>query len=209
MVSAENTGEMKYEEANKDEQNVTNKIITSKEAKCFSSPSNPQVFFDIKIGTSHVGRMIIELFANVCPKTCENFRQFCTGQMKKNGIPIGYKNSRFHKVIANFIVQGGDFINHDGSGVTSIYGEKEFEDENFDVQHNAAGIISMANKNEPNTNGCQFLITCGPCPKFDNHYVAFGQVHPDSMYILQMIESVKVVSSKPTTDIIIAECGEM
>ena len=90
-------------------------------------PHNPVVFFDVSVGSTPVGRILFELFADVCPKTAENFRQFCTGEHKKDGIPQGYKNASFHRVIKDFMIQGGDFVNNDGTGVTSIYGVGPFE----------------------------------------------------------------------------------
>jgi len=89
-----------------------------------------------------LGMIKMELFADVVPKTAENFRQFCTGEMKREGVPVGYKNSQFHRVIKDFMIQGGDFVNGDGTGMTSIYGPK-FADENFTLQHEEAGILSM------------------------------------------------------------------
>ena len=85
---------------------------------------------------------VVQLFRDICPKTAENFRQFCTGEYKKDGVPVGYKGCMFHRVIKDFMIQGGDFVNSDGTGLTSIYGGK-FKDENFIKTHDSAGILSM------------------------------------------------------------------
>jgi peptidyl-prolyl isomerase H (cyclophilin H) len=99
---------------------------------------NPVVFFDVAIAGNATGRIKMELFADVCPKTSENFRQFCTGEYKKNSLPVGYKNSSFHRIIKSFMIQGGDFINGDGTGRISIYGS-HFADENFTLRHTGPG----------------------------------------------------------------------
>lgn len=104
------------------------------------SRGNPVVFFDISIGGVSAGRLKMELFANVCPKTCENFRQFCTGEYKRNNNPVGYKDCQFHRIIKSFMIQGGDFENHDGTGKISIYGSS-FPDENFNLKHVGPGLL--------------------------------------------------------------------
>ncbi|CAI0474196.1 unnamed protein product [Linum tenue] len=106
------------------------------------NPKNPIVFFDITIGTIPAGRIKMELFADIVPKTAENFRQFCTGEFRKAGLPVGYKGCQFHRVIKDFMIQAGDFVKGDGSGCTSIYGHK-FEDENFVAKHTGPGLLSM------------------------------------------------------------------
>jgi peptidyl-prolyl isomerase H (cyclophilin H) len=135
---------------------------------------NPVVFIDISIADKPAERIYIELFADVVPKTAENFRQLCTGEYLKNGIPMGYKGSYIHRVIKGFMVQGGDFIKNDGTGTYSIYGTT-FNDENFTLKHNKEGLLSSANSG-PNTNGCQFFITCGNAEWLDNKHVVFGRV---------------------------------
>ncbi|KAI1451969.1 putative U-snRNP-associated cyclophilin [Annulohypoxylon moriforme] len=171
---------------------------------------NPLVFFDITLGGEPLGRITFELFKTVVPRTAENFRQFCTGEYKDRGQSKGFKGSKFHRIINNFMIQGGDFINGDGSGSTCIYGTQYFADENFSLKHNQKGLLSMANSG-PNTNGCQFFIITVPCPHLDGKHVVFGQV-VDGMEVVDMIEKTKTGRrgrDTPDIDIIIAQCGEM
>ena len=170
-------------------------------------PNNPVVFFDISIGTTEVGRVKFELFADITPKTAENFRQFCTGEFKKDGVPIGYKNSIFHRVIKDFMIQGGDFVNGDGTGLMSIYGTK-FPDECFDFSHDSPGLLSMANSGK-DTNGCQFFITCAPCEFLDGKHVVFGRI-VDGLLVMRKIENVPTgPNNKPKIQVTISQCGEM
>ncbi|KAK5113084.1 Peptidyl-prolyl cis-trans isomerase H [Meristemomyces frigidus] len=169
---------------------------------------NPIVFFDITIGGEPLGRIKMELFADVVPRTAENFRQFCTGETKGNlGKPQGYKGSKFHRVIKEFMIQGGDFLNGDGTGSISIYGTKAFADENFKLQHDTAGLLSMANSG-PNTNGSQFFITTVPTAFLNNKHVVFGKV-VDGMDVVTKIENIRTREEKPSQEVVIAECGEM
>ncbi|CEQ42201.1 SPOSA6832_03988 [Sporobolomyces salmonicolor] len=167
----------------------------------------PIVFFDLNIGNTPAGRIKMELFDDIVPRcvpsvspperdltgcsfrTAENFRQLTTGEHKENGQPVGYKNSIFHRVIPHFMIQGGDFLNGDGTGSLSIYG-RQFEDENFKLPHDQAGLLSMANSG-PHTNGCQFFITTEPAPFLDGKHVVFGKViGQDSMLVVRKIENV-------------------
>ncbi|KAG2183666.1 hypothetical protein INT43_006674 [Umbelopsis isabellina] len=154
-----------------------------------SAQERPVVFFDISIGDVPVGRMKMELFSDIVPKTAENFRQLCTGEYKRNGVPQGFKNCLFHRVIKDFMVQGGDFLKGDGTGSMSIYGDK-FADENFEVKHTGAGLLSMANSG-PNTNGCQFFITCDKCDFLDGKHVVFGKL-VDGLLTLRKIASTSI-----------------
>ncbi|KAM8753977.1 peptidyl-prolyl cis-trans isomerase H [Acanthopagrus latus] len=172
-----------------------------------TNPNNPIVFFDITIGGQDVGRMKMELFADVVPKTAENFRQFCTGEYRKDGVPIGYKGCTFHRLIKDFMIQGGDFVNGDGTGICSIYGGP-FADENFKYKHSAPGLLSMANSG-PGTNGCQFFITCAKCDWLDGKHVVFGKV-VDGLLAMRKIENIMTgPNNKPKLAIVIAQCGEM
>ncbi|KAL8998201.1 MAG: hypothetical protein Q9169_002686 [Polycauliona sp. 2 TL-2023] len=171
-------------------------------------PANPVVFFDLTLGGEPLGRIQMELFANIVPKTAENFRQFCTGECKDpRGLPQGYKGSKFHRVIKEFMCQGGDFLNGDGTGSTSIYGTKSFADENFILKHDGPGILSMANSG-PNTNGSQFFICTVPTPFLNNKHVVFGKV-VEGMDVVKKVENTRVRGERPALDVVVAMCGEM
>ncbi|PWN21301.1 peptidyl-prolyl cis-trans isomerase H [Microstroma glucosiphilum] len=149
----------------------------------------------------------MELFSDICPRTCENFRQLCVGSHRVNHKPMGYKNCIFHRIIHGFVAQGGDFLNADGSGSFSIYGDK-FPDENFNLSHDAPGLLSMANSG-PNTNGCQFFLTCGPAEFLDGKHTVFGKI-VDGLLTLRKIENVPTgANNRPRLPVRITECGEM
>ncbi len=171
---------------------------------------NPVCFMDVSIAGIHTGRIKIELFADIVPKTVENFRQLCTGEMRKGNLPVGYKGSTFHRVIKDFMIQGGDFVNGDGTGTQSIYGAK-FPDENFLLKHRGPGILSMANSGQ-NSNGCQFFITCAKTDWLDDKHVVFGKViDEESLLVVRKIENIPVDVNKnePQLPVVITECGEL
>ncbi|KAG9088228.1 Peptidyl-prolyl cis-trans isomerase H [Ceratobasidium sp. UAMH 11750] len=172
-----------------------------------SSSTRPVVFMDVNIGETPAGRLKMELFSDIVPKTAENFRQLCTGEHRVNSRPQGYKGATFHRVVRDFMVQGGDFLQGDGTGSFSIYGDK-FPDENFQMKHTGPGLLSMANSG-PNTNGCQFFITTAPCDFLDGKHVVFGKVI-DGILTLRKIENVATgPNNRPKLTVKITECGEM
>ncbi|XP_015789580.1 peptidyl-prolyl cis-trans isomerase E [Tetranychus urticae] len=184
-----------------DDDDVVNTDLDSEKQEVARLKSNPQVYFDIRIDGHFSGRIRIMLRKDIAPLTCENFRCLCTHEKG-----FGYKGSVFHRIIPNFMIQGGDFTNNDGTGGKSIYGKK-FEDENFILKHNVAGLLSMANSGA-NTNGSQFFITTANCEWLDNKHVVFGQV-VQGLEVVKRIEACGTKSGKPTKKVVIANCGEL
>ncbi|GJM86925.1 hypothetical protein PR202_ga02828 [Eleusine coracana subsp. coracana] len=171
---------------------------------------NPRCFFDVSMGGELEGRIVVELFASVVPRTAENFRALCTGEKgvaADTGVLLHYKGSCFHRIVKGFM-EGGDITAGDGTGGQSIYG-LHFEDENFILKHERKGMLSMANTG-PNTNGSQFFITTTRTPHLDGKHVVFGKVIK-GLGVIRAMEHIPVgeANDHPTVGIVIADCGEL
>ena len=159
-----------------------------------------KVWFDITANGKPLGRIDMELRFDAAPKTAENFYQLCTGEAG-----FGYKGSPFHRVIPDFMCQGGDFTNQNGTGGKSIYG-RTFQDENFTLKHTGPGVLSMANAG-PNTNGSQFFLCTVKTPWLDGKHVVFGKVTPETFGVVKKVEGFGSRSGKTSAEILIADCG--
>lgn len=164
--------------------------------------ANPIVYFEIAANGKALGRVEFELFADVVPKTAENFRALCTGEKG-----YGYKGSTFHRIIPAFMCQGGDFTNHNGTGGKSIYGAK-FADENFNLRHDVPGLLSMANAG-PGTNGSQFFITTVPCGWLDGKHVVFGRVKTGFEAVIKKVEGMGSRGGQVMGRVEIVDCGQV
>lgn len=161
---------------------------------------NPKVAMDVTIGGEPAGTIEAELFADVVPKTAENFRVLCRGEQGKT---LRYAGSPFHRIIPGFMVQGGDITRGNGRGGQSIYGRR-FDDENFELKHTEAGLLSMANSG-PNSNSSQFFITVAPTPWLDGRHVVFGKV-TSGMDVVAAMEAQGSARGRPRTQVMMSDC---
>lgn len=168
--------------------------------------SNPKgntlVFFELSAGGQDFGRMVFRLFDKIVPKTAENFRALCTGEKG-----FGYQGTTFHRIIKDFMVQGGDFTHHNGMGGKSIYG-KTFADENFKLKHTKIGELSMANSGK-NTNGSQFFMTTSVPSWLDGKHVVFGEVVEGKDVLMKLNKLGSDSDKKPAKKVIVKSCGEV
>ncbi|KAJ7082422.1 cyclophilin-like domain-containing protein [Mycena belliarum] len=177
----------------------TSSSVVATAATPVASSSKANVYFDIHINAKPSGRIVFRLFDTDVPRTARNFRQLATGM---HG--FGYAGSGFHRVIPQFMLQGGDFTRHDGTGGKSIYGQK-FADENFIHKHTRPGLLSMANAG-PNTNGSQFFITTAVTPWLNGKHVVFGEV-VQGMEIVRAVEALGTAGGVPSARIIVHASG--
>lgn len=173
--------------------NTKQKSILKKE----HNKSNDKVYMDLTESGKYIGRIIIKLFMDVTPKTCKNFYHLCKEEK--------YKGSPFHRIIKDFMIQGGDYTRGNGTGGMSIYGQK-FNDENFDIPHDRPYLLSMANSG-PDTNGSQFFITTSETPHLDGKHVVFGEVISGHDVIDYLNDVETSNNDRPVNNVIISKCG--
>jgi peptidylprolyl isomerase len=185
---------------------VSEKLEEQKKAKVKRSD---KVYLDITIGTTFAGRIVIKLKSKIAPKTCENFRQLCTGEAGAGakGKALHYKGTRFHRIIPGFMLQGGDTTAGDGSGGESIFGGT-FEDETFELKHKKRGTVSMANKGPGTGNSSQFFISADAAPWLDGKHVVFGSVR-EGMDVVREMELAGTRGGRPTEQVRIRDCGQL
>lgn len=175
----------------------------------------PKVFLELEMHKKKLGRIVLELFGDVVPRTVENFRCLCTGERgisPYSGKPLHFKGSKFHRIIPGSVICGGDIVKGDGSGGDSIYnpdGDATFEDESFKMKHDRPGLISMGHRaNEPGKNCSQFFIPSKPSPKLDGKHVVFGRVI-QGLDVVSKLESSGTRSGKPLFETFVVDCGEL
>lgn len=169
---------------------------------------NPKVFFDITIGGKDAGTITMELFADITPRTAENFRALCTGSSGVGKVfkkPLHLKGTPFHRIVPSYMIQGGDIVNHNGTGGECIWGAR-FADENFVRKHIGAGIMSMVNKGT-NTGASQFMFAGATTKWLDGKNVVFGQVI-EGFDVLKAMEAEGSISGRTKNKVIIADCGD-
>ena len=166
------------------------------------------MYFDVSIAGEPAGRITMGLYGDVVPKTAENFRALCTGEkgVGQRGKPLHYQGSDFHRIIPQFMIQGGDFTDGNGRGGESIYGGK-FEDENFKIKHTGAGDLSMANAG-PGTNGSQFFLCTAKTAWLDGKHVVFGKV-VKGLDVVKAVEKVGSGGGETSKKVVVADCGEI
>ncbi|KAG9017198.1 hypothetical protein FRB90_001366 [Tulasnella sp. 427] len=170
----------------------------------------PRTFFDFTVADVPAGRVVFELFTDLVPKTSENFRALCTGELgrsKTSDIPLHYKGSTVHRSVANFMIQGGDFTKGNGKGGESIYGEP-FDDEDLSRALDSEGLLCMANKG-PNTNGSQWFITLKECPHLNGKHVVFGRVASGFDIVKRISEIPTDEKSRPLQPVVISHSAEL
>lgn len=169
---------------------------------------NPRVFIELQIGNQPVGEVVIELFADLVPKTAENFRGLCTGEYGRGAQTnkqLSFVGCKVFRILPGQYIQCGDFEHNDGTGGESVYGGK-FKDENFTLWHAHAGVVSMANDG-PHRNGSQFFITLKKAAQLNRRHVVFGQVRA-GMDLLRALERLPIdMQDRPRVPVFVIGAG--